>query len=155
MMESSVIQERRRILQQQQVITLPAVTENMQQLDHLYDSDESVHADILDMGENYEDSVSGLSFALEGAKDFSMSPSLSGSTVVGDHLCLATPSDPKTHKAIFSDHSVVVQTKPQSRGTTSKLRVKLRDIMEEHRRLQSMTTPHEPPALFQGLIECL
>jgi hypothetical protein len=152
MMESTIIQERRCLLQQQQYINLPAVKEEMQQLDNL--CDETVHADLLDQAgsASHEDSASGLSFALEGAHDFRGSRPYPGSSAVGDHLCSATSSDPDACKAIFSDHSVVVQTQPQSRSSTSKLRAKLRDIMAAHRRLQDRTIPHEPPALFQGLV---
>jgi len=130
MMESAIIQEQRSLLQQQQDIKLPAVTEKMQELDHLCD-------EVVDpnMKESYADSVSGLPFASEGAKGFQVSRPYLGSTAV-----------------IFSDRSVVVQTQPQSRGSTSKLRAKLRDMMAAHRRLQSTVVPHEPPALFQGLV---
>lgn len=153
MMESAIIQERRSLLQQQQDIKFPAVTEKKQKLDHLIDEFEDT--DFLDMGESYADSVSGLSFALEGANGFQGSQPHSGSTAVGNHLCLTPPSDPHFCKVVFSDHSVVVQTKQRSRGSTSKLRTKLRDMMAAHRRLQSTAVPYEPPALFQGLVECL
>lgn len=151
MMESTIIQERRCLVQQKQDINFPAVKEEIQQLDNL--RDETVHADLLDQAESYEDSVSGLSFALEGAHGFLGSRPYPGSSAVGDHLCSATSSNPDTCKAIFSDHSVVVQTQPpRSQSSTSKLRAKLRDIMEAHRRFQDKTVPHEPPALFQGLV---
>ncbi|OAX35615.1 hypothetical protein K503DRAFT_357541 [Rhizopogon vinicolor AM-OR11-026] len=131
-MENAIIQERMNLIQQQHDISLPAGTEKAQQLNDV--CDETVRADFHDTEESYDDAMSGISFALEGANGFVGSRS---------HSRLS---------AVFSDHSVVVQTQPQRRGSTSKLRAKLRNIVTAHRRFQSTDVPHEPPALFQGLV---
>ena len=150
MMESAIIQERRCLLQQQRDITLPAEAEIIQRSE--ITCDEGVDDNFLDMGESHADSVSGLSFALEGAQGFSRTYPYSGSTAVGGHLYLSTLSDLDTCKTILSDNSVVVPTHLRSRSGTSKLRDKLRDIKAAHRQHQSRTVLYEPPALFQGLV---